>query len=842
MAQNLEVLQRQIGETSVRIPDGSAFGELQRQLGGAQRIASGIGESMAVEKAALEGAKQREEGKKPKLAKGINKATATFNQAYRNMDLNMSYLDGSLGLEKGYTDASAPGVLSAESLQNYGTYSDQVIKSAMQNADEMNRPELAFRLKMKAANNELKLQDSLNQKIYKDQGNLGKASLLQLNKDYLNAVAGGHELLGEEIRDQMLKEIDSQTTLGYLNPLQSMMAKNAVSQTEVQANYKKLGEMAALRGSGQAEQQLQKLIKESPENLGLTPEEHDLAIESFASASSSLNSKLQQQQAINFAFLKDQIESRDENGARNGGIQSYEDLDIAAADKTNPVTALQYYQLRSSLRKNILSDINKSSKAATFWQKAQAGGGIQNNTTKEEREAGWVDGLKTYQDAKRRETNNPDYQLTVNDEADLAIQTNTPIEMLTSRIDYALQNANLETEIGNVQWALGFGQKVGNAEEGAPNVLSKISPKSRAILNMANEAMAYSANPDVAKVVEGARLAANPDSPTLEARLKQMSKRTSSELQSDFKSIFGGNADVESMEYGAFVNQLAVYMPISESYDSALSSVKQQLWPSFGVDPAYGEKGKVTYLPPNKTVPHSTNSFFYKNQVNFKVEAALERNFNSDDVDATDKVEWLGKKVVSGNYSQDQVYSEDLYQKYTQSATEMGVAQITKRMGRWRGMDIQLYTEADQFSRIQDNNKIKRKVYFRSPVTNEKVFIKDPGNVPGKETVTDGSGYLVLFDDQLSEMLPEAYEQLTEEGFNEMVSSALVQEFKQEPGLANKIPIARAVKFNKFAKDRKPDLAKRLRTLESKKEKPEPQEKGKKINIFEEIFGTEVGE
>lgn len=786
-------------------------------------FSSKLTEQLNVEKAVQEGAKARLEGKTvEKLAPGVNKVTASFNQAYRTMDLNLNYAEYGNEMDEAFQKATAPGRLNHLSFNEYKNYSQEVISDSLRTTEAANRPELAFRLKLKAMNNELSFQSKLSDKEFKDGVAAGKASMSKLAKDYENAVLAGNEDLSLDLRNRFINEVDSQQKLGYMDEFQAFVAKEGLESKRIESMYSSFGQQDALI-PGLAEENLFKLVNSSAQELDLTESQYQQALSSYATAASNVLKMKAPQQAMNYAWAKNEILKTDENGQRSGLIQTQDDLDNAAIYGDRQMTPAQYYQASALLRKTNMANLKSNAAASSFWNKVQAGNGIQNTITEKEADAGWADALVNYRDQRRTETANPNYELNATDEANLAIMADTPIKSITSRLDYALNNASIEKQSDVVQWALSFGQKVGNPEDGSPNVLRNLSSKSRAILNMANEAMSQFANPDMQTIVEGARQAANVDSPTQEARIKQMTSRSRNRLIKDFEGVFGGKADPEGPEFGAFMNALSIYIPISDSYDNAIKSVKQQLWPTFGVDDRFGEKGKVQYLPPNKTVPFSDTSAFYRNQVGMKLEAILERNNKSEDVDPLDKVKFVGKKNLNRDHSEYDVFSKDLYGPSGDADIEVatGLGQ-EKWIGEWRGQKVDIYTEADQFSRIQDNEKIRRRFYFRNPVTNEKMYIKDPGNNPGSLKKTDGSGFAVMYDDQLSEMLPTVYKDITQQDIKSAIDSTLVAEFKNQPG---NIGLGRYSKFRKYIKQRGPELEK---IFESKMQTSEPVQETRK--------------
>jgi hypothetical protein len=162
MANDFVVNPRQTRESALTLPKNDVYSKFSAAMGGLAEFAGNLAVNSAVEKAALQGAKERLEGKEVKLAPGITKATAAYNEAYKKMDTNLNVLNGEKALALGLMEASKPENLSPDSPKALAQQQDATIASILANTAPDNQPEVALRLKMAAANNELKIAQSLN--------------------------------------------------------------------------------------------------------------------------------------------------------------------------------------------------------------------------------------------------------------------------------------------------------------------------------------------------------------------------------------------------------------------------------------------------------------------------------------------------------------------------------------------------------------------------------------------------------------------------------------------------------------------------------------------------------
>lgn len=808
----IPLTERQVMEQPLSLPQATGPGRMAEALGGLSNILGNMNVNLQVEDAVLQGAKDRLEGGPRKLAPGINKATAAYNQAFLNMDneLNLLTLDEQLKLS--YLESSKPGNLNAESPGKYAEIARKQIDGVMSNVTPQNQAAFALQAAKMATNYGLQLQYMANQKSAQDIANNGALALNKIGEDYANAIRLEQPGLAQDYHEQFMSTLKDVKQLTGMDALTEQKYKDGLRQTEITSQFYKRGQNDAIARPGDVEKQLFDFASSPPE--GLTPLEQDTAIKAYVQGVTATLGLKERQTTLDGLEVKNLID--------NGTIKT--DAQLSQYDESLP--AADFLKLKSYLYKKQLKGLGGQIAVNNFLERAKLGGGLQNLRTKDEtKEVAFVQLKNAYIEKKRDVAGDSTLELSPQDEANVLKQLNTNVPSIDARMNYALGSSDPKSELGNAAWAMAMFRAL---NKNNPDTM-KLTAKNRAIALAVNSTMLYGGQSDLGIALDAARKKVNASDADKTGREATFRNKTKKEILSDFSKIFpDADPNMDKTSYGAFLENYELYYLLNDDDEQALEATRQVMQNTYGKSKWF-QKGRVGFLPLEKVIAGTElgGGVWLDNQIKLLAYQVAEnhKNASTDELDPTNKVEWVGSalpaEISRGFQEKGQVrkLAEDDLFNYGLAWGALPDKHPTGIAYKIRGQERTVYVESDSLSRVGDGDNLNIRFYTINPNTKLKEYVVDPKSK---------SGFANPIVEPLPKFLPNLYKDLTNENINEWAGNVVAEEYKQK----KKIPIARLFGFADFVRERKPEIIKQLKAGEKETKAKEPLAN---IDVFEAL-------
>lgn len=538
MSKSFEVNPRQVRNTPSTLPNNTAYSQFAKALGTAADFAGEIGVQQSVEKAAIQGAQERIDGKKRDLAPGYTKATRSYNEAYANMDKNIIFAETSARIAQAKIDATAPGKFKpGVSINEFTAKSNAEIDQAVRGSLPQNQPALAFELKKNQANDQLQIQAYENDYVFKKAQEVDKATRSSLLRDASNAAQEGNEELTKEFFDKLVSQLHDSVATGFYTKEEADNYLEEVKGQITAATFKGEGERAALAAPGYAEQRMLELAAEI-DSLGLPADIKDIALKSFMEGVSLKRSAMQSQQAVNVAQAQYDI--------LNGGITTHADI-----DSVEGLTKLQQLGLHSALQKQLNKQDNTVAAINSFRENAFQDTGHQTGVNAKVKEAALAQDLITKQQDLAAQTNNPAASLTPMDVAKIVAtyHTNFPswdAEQTAAILSGDYNRAKPYLDSYQYQKNYAIDEKKSSSVGITGDALSVADMYTQRATKVADAATAYY------QLMEGVK---NKDSQLRQDRIKFFDHEIKAPLKRKaFQAEFGVSADKSADAYANWLN------------------------------------------------------------------------------------------------------------------------------------------------------------------------------------------------------------------------------------------------------------------------------------------------
>jgi len=695
-----------------------------------------------------------------KTIQGASSAYGQYRESTDEMHNAVLYTDVSHGLKKQLIEHASPeNIAQGNAAALYQQNARAIIDDALQMAPRGKSKELELKLQTVANSGELKLLALTKDYNYKKTKAAIDVAIDTAKNNYKDSLLSGDRFSIQQNKEEVEKLYTHGVALGIYNEKEKHDAVKGLHKTDLEERWTKRGENDAAAGPGISEKNLSELAREFPEEG--SNEDRQIALEAYAKGASTYMTRQQAQKAINAGNVSLDI--------LKGNITT--DADIAGHD----LTALQGVKAQIELYKQQHKNTKDNTKIAQFLSNVAQGNGTQNYPSSPAiKEQGHNIYKELYLNEKRQQTGDLEAQLSIEDEANILKQMNVSIPSIDAQISYAIQHANLDTEMPLVEWALGMVRTVGVE---TPNAI-KLDAKDRAIANLANESLQYGRS-NARSALEGARAVVNVDEPVLAGRrARQYKDGWEGEMRKAFKELSdGADPNTNPVAWGAFRSIYSTQAMLSDSQEVAREGARQVMTPAFGESVFFPEKS-YGYLPPEKIVPFGEQGRWLESQINMKLVdiAVANHSAPSDQISNLSKIELGGdpaqtKLLVERTYAKNR-NQEDLYRFRIGPQKQVAGGYIeTPVTYRIAGHDRQVYLEADSSSRLNEGGKLTYSVYTMNPETNQKEPVMDPRNRTGFATITI---------DSLEEFLPDVYEEMNNKLYEEAAIKVTSEQYKQK--------------------------------------------------------------
>lgn len=567
---------------------------------------------------------------------------------------------------------------------------------------------------------------------------------------------GGHQEKARAIQEEIKGLLGRLKNLNAITEADAFKEVLKIRDIDFSSRYLQRGINDALASPGTPEAQLVEFAKEGLIEPEMTEVDKLNAINSYVSGVNFANGLTERQRAVNAAEVSNRI--NDGTITNTGQIGAYD------------LTALQQKQAEGQLIKKQTKVNAKEARLTDSLKKIQAGGGAQNRIEPNDKESVFGEMVNAMQEVRKEQTGDLNYQLTRNDVLQVYKEMNTSVPHLTSRLDYAILQANPEKEVALIQDALATMRELSDY----PNVLKDINEKTRSAAMKINSALLHGQDLDMMNLVEKARDMVNPKDPESDARSKRFSNLSNKEIESLYKSVLPGDPKKNIETYGQFNNLLGLYNMTSDSIADAAKAVGEVMSPTYGEDKFF-EPNSVGYLPSKSTVPYSEIGHWYTNQIYLSLYGLTERHKSAENISVNDKLKWVYPDPQE-TVSEEKLYKDNMLALGDAARADAPIRRAGKipLQAQWRGEIVDVYYMADSLSRINDNEKPKYVFYIKQK-NGEKYFINDPKS-------KDGSGFYVEYPQSLSEFLPNYFDSQEADTFEERTRNIYHAERAKEPG------------------------------------------------------------
>ena len=433
MTKELQTIQRQVLEKSVSLEPNTAFSQLQ----GAFNKISGVGTfaaaQIAVGHAKSQGAEfaLQTQGMPQKLAPGLTKATAAFNESFNNTSATAATLNASLLLERERLNLERPENISSNSLAQYNAIAQGVIQGTIEGVNPEIRASVALNLQEFWHKN----QSILSNSVFKHDDAVINATLENsrkiLNKDFKDAILNDDERQKEFSKDSLIQLFEDAKNLGRIDKFQMEEGIQSLKDTEqVYGLVREAREAEAAGGFDFWSAEFS--TRDIPDDIKF--EAWNIIAKEHARINSQVSGMIEAT-----SLLADLSISK--------GQFTEEDL----ADVQNKLPLIPGLKVankyQTSLNKELTQarNINDVNVALQTNDKA-----FLSNASGKDISAAYGHNLGLWTDHVRREINNPDYQATPSDKVFVAKQFPTQVPAFTNEAGTVMRTGTPEEAVA---WA-----------------------------------------------------------------------------------------------------------------------------------------------------------------------------------------------------------------------------------------------------------------------------------------------------------------------------------------------------------------------------------------------------
>lgn len=761
MTKELQALQRQTIAQGVSLPQSTSFGSLSTGFNTLSNLGTFAAEKFSTVAAQKRGAEDafRNIGKPGKLAPGVTNATKAYNNAYNNVDITLTTLNGMKLLDDDLRTMSEPGKLNSNSVGLYDEFAKARIQGTLDGTTEDNKPDVALRLAQHYFQNLGRMGDRVSafntEQMTKDFTHIQNESLRMLQESMM---AGDQTGVKSAINgyNQLIQD---RKALGLLHPLEETEMRQTLNNALVSSDYS--ARFLQSRVNGTEEQFLSNLANKKPDDLSF--EEWQNVTSSVLKLKNRQDALVNEQQALSQAKWNQKLV--------NGDIQSLQDLEGAKSE----MSALAYTNLQTSFIRSQMDEGNLQRQVQEFAALNGVNPSAADRMPDKVKDAAYNQLINAITQAKKFETNNDNASLSLIEKAEAAKQFRVPIKALNAELNYNLINGNPDQAL---EAALAYQRLAGR-----PDTLEDRSPVLE--LPETSEQIAVSvamlANnttdllPDAVEKARKEILLVNDQEKA--ARLNNFEQTYSAgekgkkNLKNAFRDVFGVSADANPERFESFKSVFRVNSGQMRSLDEALEYTKRSMTPVISTSKYAQNSETLMRFAPEKVVPYIQNGHWFDNQrllalsniaKNYEKHQELVKNLPankerfktlkaelqalakdappdlapeselykklqgiSDELDALSKsiqigsvkparkVEWAYKNKVPDKLSEKDLLENNLFRTAIEPSGVLGrMGSAQKYKLRIDGKDREVFIDSDISTRSRDNGKITYGLYY----------------------------------------------------------------------------------------------------------------------------------
>lgn len=761
MTKELQALQRQTIAQGVSLPQSTSFGSLSTGFNALSNLGTFAAEKFSTVAAQKRGAEDafRNIGKPGKLAPGVTNATKAYNNAYNNVDITLTTLNGMKLLDDDLRTMSEPGKLNSNSVGLYDEFAKARIQGTLDGTTKENKPDVALRLAQHYFQNLGRMGDRVSafntEQMTKDFTHIQNESLRMLQESMMandqtgvkSAINGYNQL------------IQDRKALGLLHPLEESEMRKTLNDAITSSDYS--ARFLQSRVNGTEEQFLANLANKKPDDLSF--EEWQNVTSSVLKLKNRQDALVNEQQALSQAKWNQKLV--------NGDIQSLQDLEGAKSE----LSALAYTNLQTSFIRSQMDEGNLQRQIQEFASLNGVNPSAADRMPDKVKDAAYNQLINAITQAKKFETNNDNASLSLIEKAEAAKQFRVPIRALNDELNYNLINGNPDQAL---EAALAYQRLAGR-----PDTLEDKSPvldlpKTSEQIAVSVAMLANNTTDLLPEAVEKARkeiLLVNDQEKA--ARLNNFEQTYSAgekgkkNLKDAFRDVFGVSADANPERFESFKSVFRVNAGQMRSLDEALEYTKRSMTPVISTSKYAQNSETLMRFAPEKVVPYIQNGHWFDNQrllalsniaKNYEKHQELVKNLPankerfktlkaelqalakdappdlapeselykklqgmSDELDALSKsiqigsvkparkVEWAYKNKVPDKLSEKDLLENNLFRTAIEPSGVLGrMGSAQKYKLRIDGKDREVFIDSDISTRSRDNGKITYGLYY----------------------------------------------------------------------------------------------------------------------------------
>lgn len=363
MAREIPRMDRQVMESPLSLPQYSGAARLSEMLGTVSNKIGALNTKLQVEKATLEGAKNRIEGEPKKLMPNLTPATQAYNEAFVNMDSALIYSSTIQGMAEDYLMAAQPGSLAqGGASKRYLEAAQARIQGSLSQAMEQGKPELALKLQQQAHNDALKLESAQLTYDYDQTRSKAAVALKQGADIYAESIKNGHLDIAKEHAQDLFNNIESQLKLGYITPLEAYNYKEQLIQVGINSEL----ERSYIDAYALSEDEAAKLVNDwyTKETPGITNAQKEGGLQHLLGVHSRLTSSMTMASQIGFDNIAMRI-----NTGTYGSIDALREDILTQSQSGHPINLHQQFQLESAYLKSLKGANKKAQTNAEITKK-----------------------------------------------------------------------------------------------------------------------------------------------------------------------------------------------------------------------------------------------------------------------------------------------------------------------------------------------------------------------------------------------------------------------------------------------------------------------------------------
>lgn len=604
MTKELQALQRQTIAQGISLPQSTSFGSLSTGFNTLSNLGTFAAEKFSTVAAQKRGAEDafRNIGKPGKLAPGVTNATKAYNNAYNNVDITLTTLNGMKLLDDDLRTMSEPGKLNSNSVGLYDEFAKARIQGTLDGTTEENKPDVALRLAQHYFQNLGRMGDRVSafntEQMTKDFTHIQNESLRMLQESMMandqtgvkSAINGYNQL------------IQDRKALGLLHPLEEAEMRQTLNNALVSSDYS--ARFLQSRVNGTEEQFLANLANKKPDDLSF--EEWQNVTSSVLKLKNRQDALVNEQQALSQAKWNQKL--------ANGDIQSLQDLEGAKSE----LSALAYTNLQTSFIKSQAEEGNLQRQIQEFASLNGVNPSAADRMPDKVKDAAYGQLINAITQVKRFESNDDNASLSLIEKAEAAKQFRVPIRALNDELNYNLINGTPDQAL---EAALAYQRLAGR-----PDMLEDKSPvldlpKTSEQIAVSVAMLANNTTDLLPEAVEKARkeiLLVNDQEKA--ARLNNFEQTYSAgekgktNLKKAFKDVFGVSADANPERFESFKSVFRVNSGQMRSLDEALEYTKRSMTPVISTSKYAQNSETLMRFAPEKVVPYIDNGHWFDNQ------------------------------------------------------------------------------------------------------------------------------------------------------------------------------------------------------------------------------------